>query len=271
VRGQELASTEELESRQVIDVRVDATSYEDAATKIERWMRRRESRYVCACNVHMVMEAHDDPDFREIVNGADLVTPDGMPLVWALRLQGVKGASRVYGPRLMLELLRMAQLHGVPVGLHGSTPEVLKKLGNRMRREYPSLEIPYAEAPSFRETVEPVEDELEKIRSSGARILFVALGCPKQERWMARHRDLVPAVMVGVGAAFDFLAGAKPQAPRLMQNAGLEWACRLATEPRRLWRRYLVHNPRFVAMVARQLHTRRRVKDEDRRSSGAPY
>lgn len=258
MREHEVASTEDLESRRVIDVQVDATSYADAVARIERWAGRQESRYVCVCNVHMVMEAHDDAAFQDVVNGADLVTPDGMPLVWALRLQGVKGASRVYGPRLMPELLAMAEREGIAVGFHGSTPEVLETLLGRLEEGFPRLEVAYAEAPAFRTSMEIDEVELDQLRRSGARILFVALGCPKQERWMAARQAKVPAVMVGVGAAFDFLAGTKPQAPRWLQAAGLEWAFRLGSEPRRLWRRYLVHNPRFVALFISQLIRRER-------------
>lgn len=245
------------ENRTIIDVRVDATSYGDATRRIGVWAERGESRYVCVCNVHMVMEAHDDPRFREVVNGADLVTPDGMPLVWALRLMGVKDASRVYGPELMPALLVMAQERALPVGLYGGSPAVLDRLLARLGELFPDLEVAYAHSPPFGPG-ESQEGELEKIRGSGARLLFVALGCPKQERWMARHRGRVPAAMVGVGAAFDFLAGAKPQAPRLLQAMGLEWAFRLSTEPRRLWRRYLIHNPRFVALTAKQLARRDR-------------
>jgi len=258
VRERGMPSAEEPESRRVIDVRVDATSYVDAVARIERWVSRRESRYVCVCNVHMVMEAHDDAGFRDVVNDADLVTPDGMPLVWALRVQGVKGATRVYGPRLMPELLSMAEREEIAVGFYGSTPQVLETLLGELRDSFPRLDVTYAMAPPFSNTVELDEAELDEIRSSGARILFVALGCPKQERWMAEQTGKLPVVLVGVGAAFDFLAGTKPQAPGWLQAAGLEWAFRLGSEPRRLWRRYLVHNPRFVALFSLQLARRAR-------------
>jgi len=253
MKQQGVGLAEELESRRVIDVRVDATSYGDAANRIRDWASRGESRYVCVCNVHMVMEAHDDMSFRDVVNGADLVTPDGMPLVWALRLQGVRDASRVYGPQLMPELLATAEREGIPVGLHGSTPEVLELLRERLRTEFPGLDLRYVHSPPFGASPDEEERALAQIRASGARILFVALGCPKQERWMAANRERVPAVMVGVGAAFDFLAGTKPQAPGWIQTVGMEWAFRLMTEPRRLWRRYVVHNPRFVVLLGRQL------------------
>ena len=242
----------ELESRAVLDVRVDATSYAHATRCVIGWARGGASRYVCACNVHMVMEARDDPSFRDVVNGADLVTPDGMPLVWALRLMGVRSATRVYGPTLMLEVSAAAERSAVPIGLYGGSQSVLTRVRERLRERFPDLNVAYAHSPPFG----PHDDEradLEAIARSGVRILFVALGCPKQERWMARNRDHVPAVTLGVGAAFDFVAGSKPQAPGVLQRTGLEWAFRLATEPRRLWRRYAVHNPRFVALLTRQL------------------
>jgi N-acetylglucosaminyldiphosphoundecaprenol N-acetyl-beta-D-mannosaminyltransferase len=202
----------------------------------------------------MVMEAYDDPGFRRVVNAADLVTPDGMPLVWGLRLLGMHGQDRVYGPELTLRVLAATEAAGVPVGFYGSAPEVLTRLLERVRRVYPRLEIAYAESPPFR-SLSPKEDAevVRKVNESGTRVLFVGLGCPKQERWMAAHRGRVRAVMLGVGAAFDFLAGTKPQAPRWMQNMGLEWLFRLLTEPRRLWRRYLIHNPRFALLFGLQL------------------
>lgn len=241
-------------SREILGTRVDATTYPAAAAQILDWAARAESRYVCVATVHMVMLAHDDPGYRAVVNGADLVTSDGMPLVWGLRLLGVPWATRVYGPDLTPVVLEGAEAAGVPVGFHGGRPEVLEGLLGWVRRTYPRLEVAYAASPPFGEpTEERLAEEAEAIAASGARVVFVGLGCPKQERWMAAQRGRVPAVMLGVGAAFDFLAGAKPKAPRWMQDAGLEWAFRLATEPRRLWRRYLIHNPRFLALFGAQV------------------
>lgn len=243
-------------SRNILGVRVDVTSYTDATQRIIAWAREGSSRYVCACNVHMVMEAHDDPEFRAIVNRADLVAPDGMPLVWTLRLLGAS-CSRVYGPDLMLALCAAAEREGVTVGLYGSTEAVSTRLSQVLQGCFPALRIGYAYAPPLGEA-ELGADQIREMERNDIRILFVALGCPKQERWMARHAGSVQSVMLGVGAAFDFVAGAKPRAPRLLQRAGLEWAFRLSSEPRRLMRRYAVHNPRFVALVIRQLLGRRR-------------
>lgn len=238
----------------VLGMRVDATSLEDATNRALAWSKAGESRYVCVANVHMVMEAYDAPDFRRIVNTANLVTPDGMPLVWMLRRLGFPEQERVAGPDLTLRICEAASQEGVPVGFYGGTPEVLESLVTNLKRKYPTLKIAYAYSPPFR-PLTPEEDTqvVEEINSSGTRILFVGLGCPKQERWMAAHKGRVQAVMIGVGAAFDFHAGRLPQAPAWMQRAGLEWLFRLLTEPRRLWRRYARHNPRFVILALMQL------------------
>jgi N-acetylglucosaminyldiphosphoundecaprenol N-acetyl-beta-D-mannosaminyltransferase len=242
-----------LSSRFILGTRTDATSYSDAATRVLAWASIPESRYVCVSNVHVTMESYDSVEYRAIVNGADLVTPDGMPLVWALRLFGVAGATRVYGPTLTVHVLERAAAAGAAVGFYGASPEVLARMSDACRRRFPGLRVAYAHAPPFRQLT-AAEDAavVREINASGVYILFVGLGCPKQERWMASHKGTVNAVMLGVGAAFDFLAGVKPQAPAWMQRVGLEWLFRLATEPRRLWRRYAYHNPRFVVLLAGQ-------------------
>ena len=239
---------------EILAVRVDLVAYSAAVKRIVSWSALRQSRYVCAANVHVVMEAYDSPEFRAVVNCADLVTPDGMPLVWMLRLKGYGKQPRVYGPNLMLHALERAARENIPVGFYGSTAKVLDALTKRMQAQYPGLNVAFACSPPF-EGVNPQVDTaiVEQINASGARILFVGLGCPKQEIWMAKHRGLVQAVMLGVGAAFDFHAGVKPQAPAWLQMLGLEWLFRLLTEPRRLWKRYLYHNPRFVVLAVADL------------------
>jgi N-acetylglucosaminyldiphosphoundecaprenol N-acetyl-beta-D-mannosaminyltransferase len=242
-----------LTSRLILGTRTDSTSYSDAAMRVLAWAGTPESRYVCVANVHVTMEAYDSAEYRAIVNGADLVTPDGMPLVWALRLFGVAGATRVYGPTLTEHVLGRAAAEGIPVGFYGASPDVLRRMLDACHHRFAGLRVAYAHAPPFRQlTAEEDEAVVGEINASGTRILFVGLGCPKQERWMASHKGAVKAAMLGVGAAFDFLAGAKPQAPPWMQRRGLEWLFRLGTEPRRLWRRYAYHNPRFVVLLARQ-------------------
>jgi N-acetylglucosaminyldiphosphoundecaprenol N-acetyl-beta-D-mannosaminyltransferase len=251
-----------IESRTILGTRVDGTNYAGAVERIVSWARAGASRYVCVSTVHMVMEGFDDPSYREIVNGADLVTSDGMPLVWALRLLGARRSRRVYGPDLTPLVCERAAREGIPVGFYGSSPGVLEALTANLQSAYPALEIAYRHSPPFRELSEAeVEEENEAIRAAGARIIFVGLGCPKQERWMQARRGELDAVLIGVGAAFDYVGKTKAQAPRFMQAHGLEWLFRLVTEPRRLWRRYLYHNPRFVALFAAQL-VRTRIKGE---------
>lgn len=242
-----------LTSRFILGTRTDSTSYSGAAERVLAWAATPESRYVCASNVHVTMESHDAADFRRVINDADLVVPDGRPLVWALRLFGVREATQVRGTTLMVHVLERAATEMVAIGFYGGSPEVLARLVETCRRRFPGVRVAYAHSPPFRQlTAEEDAAIVREINDSGARVLFVGLGCPKQERWMASHKERVNAVMVGVGAALDFLSGAKPEAPVWMQHAGIEWLFRLATEPRRLWRRYAYHNPRFVALLAGQ-------------------
>lgn len=242
------------ESRSVTGMRVDATSYGEASRRIIRWSRERRSAYVCVANVHMTMETVDSPEFRGVVNGADLVTPDGRPLVWALRWLGVRDASQVRGVDLVAHVAELAAREGVPVGLYGGTPEAVEELALALESRFPGIEVACRISPPFRDLGREEDERFTReISASGARVLLVGLGCPKQERWMATHRGRIPAVMLGVGAAFDFYTGRVPQAPRWMQSAGLEWIYRLYREPRRLWRRYARHNPRFMALLALQL------------------
>jgi len=234
----------------ILGVALNSTSYPSATEQILLWACENASRTVFAANVHMLMEAHDSPQYKQIVNSADLATPDGMPLVWMMRLKGQRDQQRVYGPTLMLHVLESAACENVPVGFYGSSPEVLQALTARMHARFSNLQIAYSFSPPFREmSREEDEQMIENINTSSARILFVGLGCPKQEKWMAEHRGRINVVMLGVGAAFDFHAGVKSQAPSWMQKFGLEWFYRLLTEPRRLWRRYLYHNPRFVVLA----------------------
>jgi N-acetylglucosaminyldiphosphoundecaprenol N-acetyl-beta-D-mannosaminyltransferase len=243
-----------LESRYLLGTRIDATEYSEATQRILGWARDRSSGYVCAANVHMVMEAHDSPEFQQIVNRARLVTPDGMPLVWALKALGLKAQTRVYGPDLMLHVCEAAAASGIPVGFHGGHPEARARMGERLLARYPGLRVVYSHSPPFRALSEEEERAAEHaIIASAAAIVFVALGCPAQERWMAARSPQIPATLIGVGAAFDFHSGRVAQAPRWLQDHGLEWAFRLGTEPRRLWKRYLKHNPRFAALMAAQI------------------
>jgi N-acetylglucosaminyldiphosphoundecaprenol N-acetyl-beta-D-mannosaminyltransferase len=241
-------------SRYVLGMRVDGTSYRETAEAIADLVSAGDGGAVCVSNVHMVMEAFDDSEFQGIVNSADRVTPDGVPLVWALRLLGVEQAERVYGPSLLPIVCDLARERELSVGFYGSSAGVLDELVRRMGKRFPGLDVSFVLAPPYRPlSAEENQKIIDGIEASGTNILFVGLGCPKQERWIAEHRNSLSCVMLGVGAAFDFHAGHKPQAPEWMQTAGLEWLFRLCREPRRLWRRYLYHNPRFLFHFARQL------------------
>jgi N-acetylglucosaminyldiphosphoundecaprenol N-acetyl-beta-D-mannosaminyltransferase len=229
-------------------------NYGHVAEQVLQWSAAGGSRYVCVANVSSVMEAFDSPSVSLVMNSADLVTPDGMPLVWGLRALGAKDSSRVYGPDLTLTVLAEAERACIPVGFYGASQETLRRLLTFVHQRFPRLSVAYSCSPPFRQLSRDEDDRVTKeVNASGTRILFVGLGSPKQDIWMADHRGKISAVMLGVGAAFDFLSGTKPQAPRWMMRAGLEWLFRLATEPRRLWRRYLRHNPRFVLLFGLQL------------------
>jgi len=235
-------------------MRVDATSYDDASRRVAQWALEERSAYICVATVHMTMEAFDSAAFRRVVNGAALVTPDGRPLVWALKLLGVRGASQVRGTDLTTRVAQWAARDKIPIGLYGGTPELLQEFVQVLNTRFPGLHVVCQIAPPFRQlTSEEDEEVTQEIVASGARILFVGIGCPKQEWWMRAHKNRIRAVMLGVGAAFDFHTGRVRQAPRWMQVIGLEWLFRLLMEPRRLWRRYAKHNPRFVVLFLMQL------------------
>ena len=238
----------------VLQAPIDAITVEAAVARIAAWASARESRIVCICNVHSVVTANSDADFMGVIASADMATPDGAPVVWMLRRQGAHGQRRVSGPDLMLDYCAHAARSGESIFLYGSTEPTLKALRARLGQHWPALRIAGVIAPPFRPLTDAEdEDFVATINASGAGTVWVSLGCPKQELWMHAHRGRVHAVMVGVGAAFDFHAGTLVRAPAWMQRWGLEWLHRLLSEPRRLWRRYLVTNTLFIAGAARQL------------------
>lgn len=238
----------------VIGARIDVLSWADALQRIHAWATLRESRCVCICNAHSVVTASQDPAFAQALEQADMATPDGAPVAWMLRRQGHPGQQRINGPDLMWRYCQQAAQRGEPMFLYGSTPSTLETLERRLVAELPGLVIAGRLSPPFR-PLTPAEDEADvaAINASGAGLVWVSLGCPKQELWMAAHAGRVRAVMIGVGAAFDFHAGTVSRAPAWMRQNGLEWLHRLASEPRRLWRRYLVTNTLFVLGALRQL------------------
>jgi len=234
----------------ILGTKIDTTSYDQATESIKCWAEKGESRVVFFANVHMIMEAYDSSEFQRMVNTADLVTPDGMPLVWLLRRRGFKDQQRVSGYAQTLWTLETALGSGIPVGFLGSTPSNLNNLCLLVKDKYPDLKIAYAYSPPFRK-LSPEEEAamLSAIAESGIRILFVGLGCPKQERWIHAHRGQINAVMLGIGATFEILGGSQSRAPQWMRRQGLEWLYRLFQEPQRLWKRYFFLNPRFLFLI----------------------
>ena len=242
-----------LQRCQVVSTGVNVSNYKETTDLLVGWSRTDEGRVVCVAPVHPIMEAFDKRNYRAVLNAADFVTADGMPVVWSQRLLGFPEAERVYGPTLTLQLCERCAAEGIPIGLYGGSPAALEAMQDTLKATFPLLKITYAFSPPFRELTEEEDAAvIDAIRVSGCRVLFVGLGTPKQDLWMAAHRERLPLVQIGVGAAFDFISGRKRQAPGWMQRAVLEWFFRLCCEPRRLWFRYFWHNPRFVAMVAWQ-------------------
>ncbi|EHR70155.1 exopolysaccharide biosynthesis protein, WecB/TagA/CpsF family [Burkholderiales bacterium JOSHI_001] len=238
----------------VLGAPIDVVGWDSALARLADWAARHESRYVCICNVHSVVTASGDPSFMRSLAGADMATPDGAPVAWMLRRLGATGQPRVSGPDLMLAYCQAASERGESIFLYGSTPQTLETLQLRLRERWPALKIAGAISPPFRPLTD-AEDQahVRAINASGAGTVWVSLGCPKQEHWMAQHRGCVNAVMVGVGAAFDFHAGTVARAPAWMRDNGLEWLHRLLSEPGRLWKRYLVTNTLFIVRALRQL------------------
>ena len=240
-------------TRTLLGMRFNPTSAINATAQVIQWAKQRASRYVLLANVHMTMTAFYDASFAEVVAGSDFALPDGKPTVWALRALGFKTAEHIRGTDFTLSVCQAAATARIKVGLYGGTKETLQKFEEHLKTDNPNLKIVCRISPPFRDLTEQEDgDYVKQIVDSGAQILLVGLGCPKQEYWMASHQGRIPAVMLGVGAAFDFLSGRRPMAPVWVQNIGFEWFFRLLCEPRRLWKRYLIYNTSFVILFALQ-------------------
>lgn len=250
-----VAPTEPTRERyRVVSLDIDRCTHDSAVERVVALARTGRGAYVCFGTVHMIMESHDFPEFCERVNAADLIVPDGMPTVWMQRLQKAHNPERVRANDLMMLLMARAEKEGLKVGFYGGRREVIDSILERARREHPNLEIAFAHSPPFRQLTSEEDNEITaNINSSGTQVLFMGLGCPKQENWMAEHKDRLSCVMLGVGASFDFYAGNVKESPAWLGSLGLEWLYRLTQEPKRLWRRYLILNPRFIWQAARQL------------------
>jgi N-acetylglucosaminyldiphosphoundecaprenol N-acetyl-beta-D-mannosaminyltransferase len=239
----------------ILGVRVNAINLNDAVEVVERWIDEGSRNYVCVTGTHGVMESRRDERLREIHNRAGLVTPDGMPLVWVSRLLGNRRTERVYGPDLMRFLSAISVLRGYRQFYYGGAEGVAERLKQALTTAYPGLDVAGTLSPPFRQLTLAEDDAvIDAINAARPHIVWVGLSTPKQERWMASHLGRIDApVMIGVGAAFDFLAGTKPEAPLWMQRYGLEWLFRLGSEPRRLWRRYVYIVPTFSVLAAGML------------------
>jgi N-acetylglucosaminyldiphosphoundecaprenol N-acetyl-beta-D-mannosaminyltransferase len=238
----------------VLGVGISAINMGMAVEAIHGWIEAGERHYVCVTGVHGVMESQADPVLKEIHNRSGLTTPDGVPMVWAGKMAGASWMERVYGPDLMLEVLAKAEELGWSSFFYGGAPEVPELLVSRLRARFPGLKVAGTYSPPFR----PLSDEeavgvTRMINESGATLVWVGLSTPKQEHWMYRFRPHLEApILFGVGAAFDFHSGRISQAPSWMQQSGFEWLYRLYKEPRRLWKRYMTNNPRFVVSITRR-------------------
>lgn len=246
----------------ILDIPVAQMTYSDVLRQIEEWNKEATNagaHSIVAANVHVITEAALSPEFKHALLDADLVVPDGMPLVWASRILGSKLTDRCYGPALMAKALESLRPGDVSHFFYGSTCDTLDALLRATATKWPGTLVAGTKSPPFGDFSDNAEmASIEAINRSGAKILWLGMGCPKQELWMCRYRrHLTCKTVLGVGAAFDFIAGVRPQAPSWMQNAGMEWLFRLFTEPKRLWKRYLFRNPYFIMLFTRQLLNRK--------------
>ena len=239
-----------MKTGRVIGMPVTVGATADVADAIIREVHLGRGGYVCVANVHMVTTAQRDKRLHDIMEKAVLVAADGLPLIWRLKRTGSSEAARVTGTDLTLKLCEMAAAGGMAVCFYGGSPEAIRALQESITTRFPSLKVAFYESPPLLPEVPEVDQEVvDRINESDARIVFVGLGCPKQEFWMAAYRPHLSVVLVGVGAAFDFIAGTVKRAPVWMQRCGLEWLHRLAVDPRKTWKRYATTNPLFVWLV----------------------
>jgi len=237
----------------ILGVRICAVTMAQTLKIMCDWISRRQAHYVCCVPAHAIMDCVENPSLRHAFNFSGLTTPDGMSIVWLLRLAGYT-VERVYGPDLLLATAALSVEKGYRHYFYGGAPGVTEKLVTRLKQRFPGLQVVGFESPPFH-TLSPEEDKavVERIRNVSPDFLWVGIGSPRQECWMSEHVNVLGVpVLVGIGAAFDFLSGNKPQAPRWIQRMGLEWLFRLISEPKRLWRRYVLGYPKFIFLVLLQ-------------------
>lgn len=246
----------------ILGTRIDAVTWDETISKISDWSQRKESRYICICNVHSVVTASLDARFASTLQHADMATPDGAPVAWAMRRIGFRGQKRINGPDLMLKYCAHAEKNGEKIFLYGGKQNTLDILQVKLNKLFPDLIIAGHYSPPFRDLTDEEDAQIvNKINASGAGTLWVSLGCPKQEIWMENHKHRIKAVMIGVGAAFDYHAGTISRAPNWMQRLGLEWFHRLSAEPKRLWKRYLITNSIFITRIPKSIIEQRLKKN----------
>jgi N-acetylglucosaminyldiphosphoundecaprenol N-acetyl-beta-D-mannosaminyltransferase len=240
-----------IDTLDMFGVRIAATNLAAACQRIDGWIQNKSKVYVCIAPVSTIVDCQSDSEYREVINRSGMTTPDGMPLVWIGRSRGKKDMSRTYGPDLMLSLAEYGLDKGFRHFFYGGTSATNELLISRVKAKFPRINIVGSYAPGMLKLKEKEQrGVIETINSAKPDVLWVGLGSPKQDYWMSLHRlDLSAPVLIGVGAAFDFLAGVKKQAPKWMQKFGLEWLFRLMCEPKRLWRRYLIGNSKFIWLV----------------------
>ncbi len=246
----------------ILGVGIHAITRPQALQQISAWISQQQRHYISVCTVHTIMECQQSATLRQVVNQAGLATPDGMPLVWLSQKQSGLPVSRVYGPDLMLDLCALSIERGYRHYFYGGQVGLPHELGQKLQQRYPGLQVAGSYAPPFR-ALTPAEDDqiIQQINQTQPDIIWVGLGTPKQDLWMADHRaQLTAPVLIGVGAAFNIHSGHLRQAPRWMQNYGLEWLFRLSQEPRRLWYRYLIYNPLFIMLIMAQMLGLKRYK-----------
>jgi N-acetylglucosaminyldiphosphoundecaprenol N-acetyl-beta-D-mannosaminyltransferase len=237
----------------ILGVNVNAANLRDAVATLERWREERQRNYVCCVSVHGIVTAQRDTAIRSALNGCGFATTDGMPLAWWCRRAGHSDAKRVPGTELLRAMCSLGAQRGHRHYFYGGSPRVVRLMVKRLQEQYPGLIIAGFRSPPFRAlTPEEIAADIATINAADPDFVWIGLGMPKQEKWMAEHVGKIhAAALLGVGAAFDFCAGTKPRAPRWMQQSGLEWVFRLASEPRRLAHRYLIDNSIFLALAAR--------------------
>jgi len=237
----------------ILNSKITASSFNNTVNKIKKWIDLKDkNKYVCVCNTHSLVTASKDIYFSRALDNADICTPDGMPLVWALRMYGFQNQDRVDGPNLMLKLCEESSKNKYKIFLYGSTKETLKRLEKTLKELYKDIQIVGSYSPPFRKLSEKENTEIQnKINNSNADLVFVSLGCPKQEMWMFENSSNINGILLGVGAAFNFIIGDIKRPPAIFQRLGLEWFFRLVSEPKRLWKRYLYNNSFYIYLFLR--------------------